>query len=210
MLHRDLLLLLRVLTMTHFTMLIDLLICIILRLFLLSICILLISILGLHNIIIIYMLVLVKSLLLSAVVGIVNFVSYFRIVISGWVCIGFHLIWTLYHIYPILMITANMMTLKMILLFQNVNILICCHYVRVWHWVIKVFFVITCILLSRLKNILHLSLQLLLLLNLFLLCNFFLSLFSLSHTLFHLSFVFVFYWLVDDVSFLFQVSHSSN
>lgn len=158
MLNRDLLLLLRVLAMTHFTMLIELLICIILRLFLLSICVLLISILGLHNIIIIYMLVFIQCLLLSTIVSIVNFISYLRIVVTGWVCICFHLIRTLYHINSILMITAHMMTLKMILLFQNINILICCHYVSVWHWVIKVLFVITSVLCSRLKNILYLSL----------------------------------------------------
>ena len=159
-LYRNLLLFLRMLTMgsirhsamdiASHTLLIS--IWLILRLLLNIIGILLISILGLHNIIIIYMFILVQSLFLSSIMSIVNLIGNLRIIST----VSIHLIWALNHI-DILVIARNVMRLKMILLFKDIDVFISGHYVRVRHWVVKVLFVVADVLLSWLKNVLNLS-----------------------------------------------------
>ena len=89
--------------------------------------ILLISILRLHNIIIIYMFILVQGLFLPSIVCIVYLIGNFRIIPTV-----VHLIRALNHIH-ILVIARNMMRLKMVLLFQNINVFISSHDIRMWH-----------------------------------------------------------------------------
>lgn len=151
--------------------------------------ILLIPILRLHYIIIIYMFILVQSLFLSSVMSIVNLVGDLRVIAS----VAVHLVRALDHV-NVLMVARDVVGLEVVFFFEDVDVFVGCHDVGMGHRIIKILFIITDILRSRLKNILHLRFQLLLLLNLFLLCDFLLSLFSLSHAFFHLSFVFVFYW----------------
>ena len=125
-------------------------ICLIRWLLLNIIGILLISILRLHNIIIIYMFILIQSLFLSSVMRIVDLISNLWIISTV-----VHLIRALNHIH-ILVITWNVMRLKMILLLKNVNVFISGHYVCVWHRIVKVLLVVTNVLLSWLKNVLNL------------------------------------------------------
>jgi len=54
------------------------------------------------------------------------------------------------------MIARNVMRLKMIFLFQDVDVFICSHDVGVGHRVIEVFFVVTDILLGGFKDVLDL------------------------------------------------------
>ena len=132
--------------------------------------ILLISILTLNNIIIINMLIFIQCLLLSAVMGIIYFISNFG------VCgVHIHLIRRLNHINSILMIW-NVMTLEMIFFFQDIHVFICGHYISMRHTIIQVLFIIASILLSTFKYVLYLRFQFLLFLYLFLLLHFFLSL----------------------------------
>ena len=104
--------------------------------------ILLIPILRIHNIIIIYMLVLVQRLLLPAIMRIVNLVGNLRIV-----AIVVHLVARLNHI-DILMIAGNVMRLQMVLFFQDVDVLVCGHDVGVWHRIVEVLFVVAYVLLG--------------------------------------------------------------
>ena len=122
----------------------------ILRLLLNIICVLLISVLRLHNIIIIYMFILIQGLFLPSIMRIVNFISNLRIVSTV-----VHLIWALNHIH-VLMIARNMMRLKMILLFQNIDVFVSGHDVSVRHWIVEIFFVVADVLCSRLQDILYL------------------------------------------------------
>lgn len=157
-LHWNLLLLLRMLTMCSIrhsamdiashTLLIG--IRLILGLLLHIVGILLISILRLHNIIIIYMFILVQGLFLPSIVRIVYLIGNLRIISTV-----VHLIRALNHIH-VLVIARNMMRLKMVLLFQNINVFVSGHDIRMWHWIIEIFFVVAHVLLSRLKDILNL------------------------------------------------------
>ena len=159
MLNRNLLLFLRVLTMSSIshsamdiasnTLLIS--IRLILWLFLHIVSILLIPILRLHYIIIIYMFILIQSLFLSSIMSIVNLISDLWIVST----VAIHLVRALNHV-NILMIAWNVVRLKMIFFFKDVDIFVCSHNVGVGHRIIKILFVVRNVLLSWLKNVLDL------------------------------------------------------
>ena len=145
--------------------------------------------------------ILIKSLLLPAIVCIINLICCFwlRLVLIDAITL-------LYHISIMIWMVARnqMMRLQMIIfLAQNKNILISGQNIaRVWHWVIHVVLVIAEVLGSWFENILNLCFQFLLLLYLLLL--FIILTFALSFSL-----VFFSNLLVNDSSLLPQVPHAA-